>query len=132
MTPGDIKPTPLGVIAMDQVHGEFLYLYDLVSHAGQQEFAELFQQLLKHTRRHFAAEEAMMTASGYPAAQEHRADHQRVLGEMERFGRRIAAGQTRFARAWLQQQLPDWFRTHLLHMDSSLAAHLKAGSAQPK
>lgn len=120
-----IEHTELGLPAMDRVHAEFIELYqDLCASSGAQ-FAALFEQLRLHTEEHFAAEEALMANSAYPASAEHRSDHQRVLGEFARFGSRVQAGQTRFARAWLVEQIPDWFRSHLHNMDSSLAAHLK-------
>ena len=120
-----IEAIPLGIADIDRVHDEFLFLHQLLVSADSVEFAGLFTQMLKHSRRHFAGEEDMMRRSAYPALAEHRADHQRVLGEMGRFAGRVNAGQTRFARAWVREQLPDWFRTHLHNMDSSLAGHLK-------
>jgi hemerythrin len=67
----------------------------------------------------------MMEESGFAAISEHISDHQRVLGELTRFGKRIAAGSTAMARAYIREQLPQWFEIHLQTMDSALAAHLK-------
>jgi hypothetical protein len=46
-----------------------------------------------------------------------------VLGELEKFERQINLGRESFARAYVRQALPDWFRLHAATMDSALAAH---------
>jgi hemerythrin len=63
--------------------------------------------------------------SGFPAISEHASDHQRVLGELARFEKRVVAGSTAMARAYIREQLPHWFDLHIKTMDSALAAHLK-------
>lgn len=62
------------------------------------------------------------------ALAEHRADHQRILGEMERFNQKVAAGRQAMARAWVSDTLVQWFHSHAQTMDSALAADIKAGS----
>jgi len=114
----------LGHAEMDQTHREFVELWQKTMEADKASFAGLLANLLDHTERHFAREEALMAASGFPAIGEHRSDHQRVLGEMTRFARRAAQGSSTLARAWLNEQIPGWFETHLRTMDSALAAHL--------
>jgi len=115
----------LGDAGMDRIHKEFLDLHARLLQARGPEFSQRFTALLDHTREHFATEEADMAASGFPATAEHRADHQRLLGELERFARRIGAGSTVMAKAWISERLPEWFELHVLSMDSALAAHLK-------
>jgi hemerythrin len=115
----------LGNAEMDQTHREFLDLHAQLLQAKGPAFSECFTALLEHTRAHFASEEQAMAGSGFSATAEHKADHQRLLGELDRFSKRIAAGSTVMAKAWLKEQLPDWFEMHVLSMDSALAAHLK-------
>lgn len=115
----------LGNDAMDQTHREFVALHAELIQAKGPAFGRCFSQLLEHTKRHFAYEEELMQASGFPASAEHKADHQRLLGELDRFSQRLNAGSTVMAKAWLKEQLPDWFLTHVISMDSALAAHLK-------
>ena len=40
------------------------------------------------------------------------------------FRSRVKAGKTSMARAYVREQLPGWFKTHLITMYSALAAHL--------
>lgn len=115
----------LGDDAIDSTHLEFLELCLAASNAKGSEFAEKFQALFAHTSRHFADEETRMQASGYPAFGEHRANHQRILGDMERFWQRAAAGRAQMARAWLNDSLPAWFDLHAKTMDSALVIHLR-------
>ncbi|MFD2407133.1 bacteriohemerythrin [Azorhizophilus paspali] len=89
------------------------------------EFVGAFKALFEHTSRHFADEEAKMQASGYPAFGEHRANHQRILGDMDRFCQRAVAGRAQMARAWLNDSLPAWFDLHAKTMDSALVVYLR-------
>lgn len=115
----------LGDADMDQTHEAFLRLCLAAAAAQGPEFVERFVELFQHTQAHFSDEETRMQATGFPAYAEHRADHQRILGEMDRFCQRIQGGRTTMARAWLNDNLPAWFDTHARTMDSALAAHLK-------
>jgi len=115
----------LGNPEMDQTHREFLDLHAELLQAKGPAFGECFNQLLEHTRAHFSFEEDLMTQSDFPSTAEHKADHQRFLGELDRFAQRVHAGSTMMAKAWLKEQVPDWFLTHVISMDSALAAHLK-------
>ncbi|GAB3373346.1 bacteriohemerythrin [Azotobacter armeniacus] len=114
----------LGDDAIDSTHLEFLELCLAAANAKGPGFAEKFKALFEHTSRHFADEEAKMQATGYPAFGEHRANHQRILGDMDRFCQRAAAGRAQMARAWLNDSLPAWFDLHAKTMDSALVVHL--------
>lgn len=115
----------LGDVEMDQTHREFLSAAYQAGNATGSEFGRLFKQLFEHTQTHFAAEEARMQAIGHALLGEHRADHQRILGDMARFCERIAAGRSTMAKAWLNDSLMQWFKTHAKTMDSALASDLK-------
>jgi hemerythrin-like metal-binding protein len=115
----------LDVPQMDATHREFVDLVNRMGMADKEEFARLFEELNKHTRNHFDAEQQMMEDSKFPAIGEHRDEHQRVLGELARFAQRVAAGSTMMSRAYVREQLPQWFELHAQTMDSALAAHLK-------
>jgi hemerythrin-like metal-binding protein len=119
----------LGVESMDITHRAFVNLVNALGACDRSRFVELFPELVVHTRAHFAAEEEMMERSEFPATSEHRSEHARVLGEMERFAAGLRDGRTQLARAYVIDALPRWFYLHAETMDSALAAHLK-GSVQ--
>jgi hemerythrin len=110
---------------MDKTHREFVDLLKQLDTASKTEFIKLFPRLVEHTRAHFDAEQRLMEESRFPATGEHRADHQRVMGDLMRFGDRVAAGSTAMGRAYIREQLPQWFDIHVQTMDSALAVHLK-------
>lgn len=114
----------LGLPEMDDTHRQFVDIVNTMGEADKAGFIPLFEVLTKHTKAHFAAEERLMEASSFPATGEHREEHRRILGELERFGKRVAAGSILMGRAYVIQQLPRWFDLHAITMDSALAAHL--------
>lgn len=118
----------LGDEAMDHTHRAFVVLCCDTNQSVGAEFAQKFQALFEHTQAHFSDEEARMQESQFSAYAEHRADHQRILGDMNRFNQRIQAGRASMAKAWLNEGLPTWFDVHAKTMDSALAAHLSSRS----
>jgi len=116
----------LGVADMDQTHREFVDLLNQLDRASTEEFVQLFAQLLAHTQAHFAVEQQWMETCAFPAIREHNSEHERVLGELNRFNQRVAAGKVAMGRAYVREQLPGWFALHAQTMDSALAAYRKA------
>lgn len=119
----------LGLPVMDHAHREMVELVNRMAEASDATFAYLYADLVSHTHAHFASEEVLMKEAAFPAIAEHKSEHARVLGELDRFGQRLAGGRIAFARAYVTEQLPDWFALHLATMDSALAAHVAARSA---
>ncbi len=121
-----IEPTSyqLGYAEMDKSHNEFVELVNKLIIADNTEFANLFQDLQHHTEMHFCEEYLLMKKSNFPALVEHHSEHQRVLGQLAYFRARVGLGHIKLARAFVREQVPFWFRTHILTMDSSLSAHL--------
>lgn len=115
----------VGDAAIDHTHREFLELCLAAEQAPGDEFAASLQALFAHTQAHFAEEEVRMQATAYPALGEHRAHHRTLLGDLQRFAQRAAAGRDAMARAWLSDSLPQWFDLHARTMDSALAVHLR-------
>ncbi|MBK1716127.1 bacteriohemerythrin [Thiocystis violacea] len=121
----------LGVAAMDRNHREFVDLINRMGEASQATFVYLYPEMVRHTHAHFAAEEVMMDQSRFSATSEHRGEHQRVLGEMDWFGRHLQRGRIPLARAYVAEQLPGWFARHAVTMDSALAGHLNRPAPKP-
>ncbi len=114
----------LGLDIMDDTHREFVNLVNAASAASDAEFPALFNELVVHTQQHFEREEQLMKDSGFPAYGEHRDDHQRVLGEMNQFKKRVDKGMPAFGRNYVRERMPEWFKLHAATMDSALAVHL--------
>lgn len=115
----------LGVNSMDQTHGEFIALVNQLAVSDRDGFIALFAKLVAHTHDHFESEMQLMQQYAFPAIREHSDEHQRVLGELDRFGEKVARGSIAMGRDYVNNHLPSWFDLHARTMDSALAAHLK-------
>ncbi|TGD75095.1 hemerythrin HHE cation-binding protein [Mangrovimicrobium sediminis] len=114
----------LGYPQMDDTHREFLALAQLAAQAPGAALAPALHELFEHTQAHFLSEESRMEAVNHKLLGEHRAEHQRILGDMQRFCDRAEAGRGGMARAWVSDNLMEWFGNHARTMDSALAADL--------
>lgn len=120
----------LGDRTMDATHREFVVLAEQAATAPPEQLAMAMQDLVRHTREHFDQEESRMQSVNHKLLQEHRAEHQRILGDMERFYQRIEKGRGAMARAWVSDNLMEWFSAHARTMDSALAADLGPRTAE--
>jgi hemerythrin-like metal-binding protein len=114
----------LGVEGMDVTHREFAQLAEALAKAGDEDFPVLFQELLDHTRLHFAEEGRLMRLCKFPPIAIHEAEHARVLGDLIQLNRHIQTGRLPLARAYVRSGLPEWFELHLATMDRALAAYM--------
>lgn len=115
----------LGLPEMDDTHREFIQLLNELDAADNAAFPALFDQLIGHTQLHFQQEDRLMTESQFPAYSEHHGEHQRILGELNIFKKRVDKGLISFGRNYVRDRLPEWFRLHAGSMDSALVGHLK-------
>lgn len=89
-----------------------------------------FEALLGHTREHFAREESAMDQSGFPAYPVHKAEHDRVLDELQAEGRAFRAGcdAARFS-TYVRETVPAWFLQHIQSMDLVTSRFVAARAA---
>lgn len=120
----------LGLDVMDNTHREFIELVNELAIADNASFPALFDQLIQHMKVHFQQEDELMTSSKFPAFSEHHGEHQRILGELNMFKKRVDKGLIVFGRNYIKDRLPEWFRLHLATMDSATAMHLKQADGQ--
>jgi hemerythrin len=82
-------------------------------------------------REHFLREETAMRVSRFAGYLGHKAEHDRVLAEMDRearlFRTRGDAGQL---SRYLFETLPAWYRAHVRTMDVAVAQHVARAEAQ--
>jgi len=110
--------------AIDKDHEEFIDLLNALDTATNADFPVLFQQLYEHTEQHFERENQLMTQYAYPGITDHKAEHQRVLGEFKQFKSRVDKGLIVFGRSFVRDRLPQWLALHVTTMDTALALHL--------
>lgn len=109
---------------LDDTHQEFARLVNALADANGSAFVELFSKLYNHSQAHFAREKELMEANAFISLVEHDSEHQRILGEMKQYQRKVNKGAISFARAYVKDRLPEWFQLHITTMDSALAYHL--------
>lgn len=93
---------------------------------------ETLSLLAVHMRDHFLREESLMREAGFPAYPAHKAEHDRVLAEMDAEARafRERGDGERLARH-VFEALPAWFSNHVKTMDL-LTARSSAPRATPR
>jgi len=89
---------------------------------------EKLSLLAVHTRDHFMREESLMRETRFPAYPVHKAEHDRVLAEMDAEARafRERGDGERLAR-YLFEALPAWFLNHIRSMDLVTARSTGSG-----
>jgi len=122
----DNKKHLLDCEMMDDLHKEFVDIYNNLEDSSIASYKNVMIKLLELTKRHFMIEEEEMEKFSYPRKKDHIDEHNKVLAEMEYFINRSNSkmGQM-MLKSYYKEKLPDWFDLHLLGMDSDLSAFLK-------
>ncbi len=83
-------------------------------------------ELLLHVREHFANEERLMKDSFYPTMSMHKAEHGKIINEMQM---QIMEFRNRkdyeVLREYFEDEIPTWLNQHIKSMDIILADYLK-------
>lgn len=118
-----------GVAQLDEQHKAlFQWLAELNTAASDERTlfgAYAITRLKNYTREHFAAEEALMKAAGYPRLAQHIAEHQSFrdrLAELhlKSIGQDISTDTVQF--------LTDWMINHITRTDMDYVSYLKKQS----
>jgi hemerythrin len=81
--------------------------------------------LLTHTQEHFGREEAAMQEARFPPFPVHKAEHDRVLEEMEAEEVHFReTGDTARLRSYVRDAIPAWFVSHIQSMDAVTAGFI--------
>jgi hemerythrin len=124
-----------GVAEIDAQHQElFRRLDDLIEaiRAGRSrdEVGRTLGFLEEYAGHHFAAEEARMTAGGYPGLADHRAEHEVFRADLRALEAEfLRDGPTASLIIRVNTHLTGWLRTHIHRTDRALAAFLTAAPA---
>jgi len=119
----------LNIAVMDETHDAFLAILSRIQSCEAKQFMPLFEEMIEHTREHFAFEENMMAELGFYAKQEHFDEHANLLGEMNYFfekAKRVPA----FGRSYINDYAYEKFKRHIINIDAQLAMFLKEKKAE--
>jgi hemerythrin len=91
------------------------------------QIVERLSVLAVHTREHFLREEALMREARFPGYPIHKAEHDRVLAEMNAEARAFREhGDAERLSRYLFDALPEWYVSHTRTMDLAAAGFLAA------
>jgi len=118
---------------MDNEHRHLVALANalneaMLQHADEEVLRRQFAGLVSYTAMHFTAEERLMAGSSYPAALQHRKEHERLLLDLYRMRGNYAPGATQILETLVLLQ--DWLRDHIESADRKLAGYLAQAAAR--
>ncbi len=110
------------VRSMDDQHGILMDTANelrlaLMRGSGQEQIGEILNRLIEFTSMHFESEEKLMEDSCFPALAEHRAEHRRMLAQMQQSAHCLHQAETLSPKAILLT-LRDSFLGHIENLDS--------------
>ena len=119
----------VGIAEIDDQHRDLIAMIDRISDQiargeDQDSICRLIAELEAATTRHFADEERLMDAHGYPDAEAHKAEHRRMLDDIRRYSDECVAcdGNPKVVLGYLEH----WFLRHIADADRRLGAAFAA------
>jgi len=123
----------VGQPEIDSQHKRLFELADQLHAAmttgkGKDALGKTLADLIDYTKRHFAAEEALMQRSNYPEYRHHKELHDKLTAQVVQFQTEFVAGQTPVT-IQLLQFLKDWLQHHIGETDRKIAVYLSHRAA---
>lgn len=110
----------LGHPRLDDEHQRLAALIAQLQKALDDDLHAALKAVLEEAAAHFAVENDLMTATGFPPRECHIKEHEAVLGTLRGVAERLARGEHAVARR-LSAELAAWFPAHVQHLDSALS-----------
>jgi hemerythrin len=117
-----------GVVAMDELHRDFLSVLSRLSVVEDEEFAAGYSALVANLERAFATEEIWMEQIAFPALKGHREQHARLLSALHHVHSSVMQGDLPSGQKVVKKLLPQWFAFHVATMDATLAVSMQITS----
>ncbi len=111
----------VGVEEMDRQHRVLFNLLNdlhsaMLSGKAKDATGELLRKLVDYTRKHFAAEETMLTAAGYTGISSHKMKHRDLVKQVDDYVARYQRGDAT-VNVQLMNFLRDWLAHHIQQTD---------------
>lgn len=123
----------LDVSVIDQQHKELVSKFNRLHDAVQnreprEEVYRLIDEIISHTRLHFAAEEQVMREAGYPMIEAHQAKHRELIQDTLRLRDKLDdVGEEMFTE-WMDHWPFARVLAHIQYADHQLEDHIFQGS----
>jgi len=126
----------VGIEEIDEQHKVLVGLINEMHDAihdrhGSEAVQGVLTQLADYTRIHFAVEESLMRILNYPGYEEHKAQHEELVGHMVELQEKVAAGKTAIGFE-LMHFLKVWLTKHIMDDDKQYSAHFISAGASTK
>ncbi len=90
---------------------------------GSQTAPRILKKLVEYACEHFSLEEALMAQAHYPELARHKAEHDKLTGEVAKMLQDIESGKTVLSMK-LQQFLRSWLTDHIAGCDKKYTSYL--------
>lgn len=118
-----------GIDAVDEQHEMLVALYNELDEAvwqgrAHRQMEVILARLFKYTKTHFATEEAMLLATGYPELAQHQLEHQRLAERLRKYVVRFKHSEERISVEMLEF-VRRWITSHIMESDQAYVAFVK-------
>lgn len=114
-----------GIASVDHDHQTLIYLLNEIAEqvsesADHETVQEFLGEVYARIKVHFALEERLMRQAGYDEYVRHKAEHDRLLDQINEIIKRHSEGSLTYYRNELSTRLGDWFAIHFKTTDARL------------
>ena len=117
-----------GIELIDEQHKKIVdyinELYEAQQRRDTENTGAIIERLVDYTVQHFADEEALIEAAGYPLVQQHKMVHRRFIDKVTQLQNQHEMGVD--TSADLLKMLETWLFSHILHHDHGYIKSVKA------
>ncbi len=115
---------------IDEQHKKLIGLVGQLNDAmrqgkGKQVLGEVLGNLIQYTRTHFAAEEKLLKANGYPEYEAHKAKHDSMTGKVSQIYRDYQDGKATITLE-VMNFLENWVDKHIMGTDMRYGPYLNS------
>ncbi|GAB4122248.1 MAG: hypothetical protein Kow001_20340 [Acidobacteriota bacterium] len=120
----------VGIVRLDLQHKTMVEminrLYEAMSEGhGNNVLGEILGKLIAYTRTHFSTEEELFSRFGYPAAKEHKAEHEFLIAKAHEWKNQFQSGNQMLA-VQVANTLKSWLVNHIQQSDQQYAPFLQS------
>lgn len=120
----------VNILEIDDQHKKLIGMVGQLHNAmregkGKQVLDEVLRNLIQYTRTHFAAEERIMKANGYPEYELHKAKHDKMTDNVANIYRQYQDGKATITLE-VMNFLENWVDKHILGTDMKYGPFLRS------
>ena len=124
----------LNIKEVDTQHQKLIKLIAELNEAmsqgkGRQALGKILEELVRYTQTHFAAEERLLQAHGYPEYEEHKVKHSKMTQKVLDIQKEYQAGKATITLE-VMKFLENWIAQHIMGTDRKYASFLISKGVQ--